>query len=156
MELKCTLMYSNPQLIRQIKIPDRFILKDLGKAIDISVVKIKKEDYVYWKNNIKISQMKVIDEELFKDDERVYAKVEDADTLIWYWRIEKVKECDEIAKDEEYDYPVVTRLFAGTIPRDARNTKEMNFMKNAWFFVSDMVDIEELNKKLKQAFTKTN
>ena len=154
MELKCTLMYSNPQLIRQIKIPDRFTLKDLGKAIDISVVKIKKEDYVYWKNNIKISQVKVISEELFENDGKVYAKVEDADTLIWCWRIEKVKECDEIAKDEEYDYPVVTRLFSGTIPRDARSTLDMNFMKNSWYFVSDMINVERLNEKLKQTFKK--
>lgn len=154
MEVKVTLQYSNPHIIRQLLLPETFTLGQLYRAVCISVgLENNVRACSFYKEGVSVKDSVRITEELQQDGKMLFCVVGKEERPDWCWRIEKVaKEKSEQASD--ITCPVLTRFCGGTIPKGVSTVFEMNRYKNNWYGISsDPITTANLNLKLELAFS---
>ena len=96
MELKCTLQYSNPHVIRQIAVPEKITLQQLYRVIcvcaDMDTLGV---DTLFFKDGVQLKKTQQVDEimrsESVPDSEKMLSCiVKKNDKVCWEWRIELV------------------------------------------------------------------
>ena len=110
MELKCTLQYSNPHVIRQIAVPEKITLQQLYRVIcvcaDMDTLGV---DTLFFKDGVQLKKTQQVDEimlsESVPDSEKMLSCiVKKNDKVCWEWRIELVSKenrLSEIASEYE-------------------------------------------------------
>ena len=96
MELKCTLQYSNPHVIRQIAVPEKITLQQLYRVICVCAdMDTPGVDALFFKDGVQLKKTQQVDEimlsESVPDSEKMLSCiVKKNDKVCWEWRIELV------------------------------------------------------------------
>lgn len=153
MELKFTLQYSNPHIIRQVAIPDKFTLQQLYRVICVCVNReTLGTDVKFLKNGVELEKTQQITQELFSSEARVICSCNDK-TNNWEWRIEPVSESNQPSKDPNGTVPQLMRFQGIHIGDKAKNVVEFNSYANRWYEMEDQIVLQSLvNVKLKLVF----
>ena len=149
MELKFTLQYSNPHIIRQVAIPEKFTLQQLYRVICVCVNReTLGTDVKFFRNGEKLEEKQQITQELFSSDARVICSCNDK-TNNWEWRIEPVSESNQLSKDPNETIPQLVRFQGIHIGGKAKNVVEFNSYVNRWYDMEDQIVLQSLvNVKL--------
>ena len=93
MELKCTLQYSNPHVIRQIAVPEKITLQQLYRVLCVCVdMDTPGFDTLFFKDGVQLKNKQQADEiminESASDSEKMLSCiVRKNDKVCWEWRI---------------------------------------------------------------------
>ena len=151
MEIKATLRYSNPQLIREFALPKEFTAKQLYQAICISTEWDTRRDATFYRNGKVLEDSAKIAENLFEEDATLACVVGNVEQPDWYWRIEQVESPDPTLQPK---WPILIRHRGGTILNRVKSVYEMNRYQNGWYSSSDKITLTIINAKLEDAFGK--
>ena len=133
MEIKLTLQYSNPHVIRQLAIPEKFTLEQLYRAFCVCVDRdTLGENIKFFKNGIELQKTQQVNAELFSSDTPVICICGDA-TNSWEWRIEPVLEKNRISKEATVKYPKLLRFRGPYIGKKIKNVMGFNRDLNRWY-----------------------
>lgn len=149
MELKITLQYSNPHVIRQVAIPENFTLQQLYRVICICVNReTLGTDVKFLKNGVELKKTQPITQELFLPGSRIICYCSDK-TNNWEWRIESVSEVNQLSKKQNENVPQLVRFQGIHIGSRAKNIVEFNSYANLWYNTENQIVKQSLvNKKL--------
>ena len=104
MELKCTLQYSNPHVIRQIAVPEKITLQQLYRVICVCVdMDTPGFDTLFFKDGVQLKKTQQVDEimlsESVPDSEKMLSCiVKKNDKVCWEWRIELVSKENRLSR----------------------------------------------------------
>lgn len=106
MELKCTLQYSNPHVIRQIAVPEKITLQQLYRVICVCAdMDTPGVDALFFKDGVQLKKTQQVDEimlsESVPDSEKMLSCTVKKCKVCWEWRIELVsKKTDFLMKKQ--------------------------------------------------------
>lgn len=151
MEIKATLQYSNPQIIREFALPKDFTARQLYQAICISTEWDTRRDGTFYRNGKVLEDSAKITEKLFEEDATLACVVGNVEQPDWCFRIEQVEPSDQTLYPE---YPILVRYRGGAILSQTKNVVEMNRYRNGWYGASDKIVANDINRKLEKMFEK--
>ena len=109
MELKCTLQYSNPHVIRQIAVPEKITLQQLYRVICVCVdMDTPGFDTLFFKDGIQLKNTQQVDESMLSES------VSDSKKMIKYvgngvWNLSRKKTDFLTKKQSNIQYCCVFR-----------------------------------------------
>ncbi len=144
MELKFTLQYSNPHIIRQVAIPEKFTLQQLYRVICICVNReTLGTDVRFLKNGVELEKTQQITQEMFSSEAQVICSCNDK-TNKWEWRIEAVFESNQLSKEQDGKVPKLVHFQGIHIGSKAKNVVEFNSYANHWYDQEDQIVLDNL------------
>lgn len=151
MEIKVTLQYSNPQIIRELALPKDFTARQLYQAICISTEWDTRRDGTFYRNGKVLEDSAKITENLFEEDTTLACVVGNVEQPDWCFRIEQVESPDPTLQPK---WPVLIRHRGGAILNKIKSVVEMNRYQNGWYGSSDEIVVNDINTKLELTFDK--
>ena len=160
MELKCTLQYSNPHVIRQIAVPEKITLQQLYRVIcvcaDMDTLGV---DTLFFKDGVQLKKTQQVDEimlsESVPDSEKMLSCiVKKNDKVCWEWRIELVSKENRLSDEKTVQYPILLRFQGTNIGNGRKEVAEFNRYSNSWYSLQDLqVQKQSVNLKLNLLFS---
>ena len=153
MEIKLTLQYSNPHVIRQLVIPEKFTLEQLYRAFCACVDRdTLGKNIQFLKNGMELQKTQQVSAELVSSDTQIICICGDQ-TNSWEWRIEPVLKENQISKEVVVQYPKLLRYQGPYIGKKIKNVMEFNRDLNRWYgFENHEVMQQLVNLKLSLTF----
>ena len=160
MELKCTLQYSNPHVIRQIAVPEKITLQQLYRVIcvcaDMDTLGV---DTLFFKDGVQLKKTQQVDEIMLSESEPDSEKmlsciVKKNDKVCWEWRIELVSKENRLSDEKTVQYPILLRFQGTNIGNGRKEVAEFNRYSNSWYSLQDLqVQKQSVNLKLNLLFS---
>ena len=106
MELKCTLQYSNPHVIRQIAVPEKITLQQLYRVLCVCVdIDTPGFDTLFFKDGAQLKNTQQVNETMLNesasDSEKMLSCiVKKNDKVCWEWRIELVSKENRLSDEK--------------------------------------------------------
>lgn len=160
MELKCTLQYSNPHVIRQIAVPEKITLQQLYRVICVCVdMDTHGFDTLFFKDGVQLKKTQQVDEimlsESVSDSKKMLSCiVKKNDKVCWEWRVELVSEENRLSDEKTVQYPILLRFQGTNIGNERKEVAEFNRYSNSWYSLQDLqVQKQSVNLKLNLLFS---
>ena len=163
MELKFTLQYSNPHVIRQVAVPEKITLQQLYRVLCVCVdMDTSDFDTLFLKDGMALEKTQQIDEAMFNkstnkstnesifDSEKMLmCVVKKKDKVCWEWRIELVPKENRLSDEKAIPYPMLLRFQGTNIGNVKKEVAEFNRYSNSWYGLLDLqVQKQAVNLKL--------
>lgn len=173
MELKFTLQYSNPHVIRQVAVPEKITLQQLYQVLCVCVdMDTSGFDTLFLKNGVALEKTQQIDEVMFSEsvfnesmfnestfdsEKMLTCVVKKKNKVCWEWRIELVPKENRLSDEKTIQYPKLLRFQGTNIGNRAKEVAEYNRYSNSWYSLENLsVQQQSVNFKLKMLFDNYN